>query len=106
MPLASEQRRIKTGGGSAVDLLKVSSSTETGRLARAVAQAVRKANGSGEEVALQAIGAGAVYRAAKAIAAARGLLAPEGIDLAAVPAFCEVEGRDGPITGVRFVLSW
>ena len=91
-----------------MEVLKVSAKTGTKRLSKSVAVAVRKvAATGGGQVVLQAVGATAVHCAAKAIAAARGLLAPEGIDLKAVPAFCKVEGRDGgTITGFRFILSW
>ncbi len=43
---------------------------------------------------LQTIGAGALNQAIKAVAIARGYLAPSGIDLICVPAFVDI-GIDG-----------
>ena len=40
---------------------------------------------------MQAIGAGALNQAVKAVAIARGFVAPAGVDLVCIPAFAEVE---------------
>lgn len=54
------------------EVFKVSSKTEPGKLAGAMAGVVR----TGGEISIQAIGAGAVNQAIKAVAIARGFLAP------------------------------
>ena len=40
---------------------------------------------------MQAIGAGALNQAIKAIAIARGFVAPSGVDLICIPAFTEIQ---------------
>ena len=54
---------------------------------------------------MQAIGAGALNQAIKAVAIARGFVAPSGVDLVCVPAFAEVEveGEDRP--GIRILVE-
>jgi stage V sporulation protein S len=52
---------------------------------------VIRENGRAE---LQAIGAGAVNQAAKAVAIARGYLEPDGIEIICIPAFTSVEISD------------
>lgn len=72
--------------------LKVSSTTNASSLAGALANLVRE-KGS---VEVQAVGAGAINQAVKAIAIARGFVAPQGYDLVCVPAFRDIriEGED------------
>ena len=54
---------------------------------------------------LQAIGAGAVNQAVKAIAITRGFVAPNGIDLVAIPAFTKVEIEGAERTAIRFLVQ-
>lgn len=68
-------------------LLKVSARSQPSLLAGAIAGVIR----AGEVAQLQAIGAGAVNQAVKAVATARGYLGPEGIDIMCVPAFVQVD---------------
>lgn len=72
--------------------LKVASKTKPGVLAGAIAEIVRRH----ECAKIQAVGAGALNQAVKAVTIARGFVAPCGIDLVIVPAFVDVEinGRD------------
>lgn len=56
-------------------------------------------------VELQAIGAGAVNQAVKAIAITRGFVAPNGIDLVAIPAFTKVEIEGEERTAIRFLVK-
>ena len=58
----------------------------------------------GNPVRIQSIGAGAVNQAVKAIAIARGYLAPSGIDVACVPSFVELEINGDTRTGIRFAV--
>ena len=51
---------------------------------------------------MQAIGAGAVNQSMKAIAIARGYLAPAGVNLIAIPAFVEVEIDGQERTAIHF----
>ena len=70
-----------------MEILKVSSKTEVKSLAGAIAGIVR----TDDDLEVQAIGAGAVNQAIKAIATARGFLAPGGIDIVCTPSFDETE---------------
>jgi len=60
------------------------------------------------KVELQAIGAGAVNQAIKAIAIARGYTATSGIDLVCIPAFVDVEIDGDERTAIKFLVtpSW
>lgn len=76
--------------------LRVGSSTPVAQLASAIANRIY----SGHTVVLQAIGAGAISQAVKAIAVAGSFTttAPHSILLSARPAFEDVPGQDGTTT--------
>lgn len=71
-----------------IEVLKVSAHSKPKRVAGALA-AVLRTQGKAE---LQAIGAGAVNQAVKAVAIARGYVAPNGIDAVCRPAFVDIPG--------------
>ena len=75
-----------------MEVLKVSSHSTPNAVAGAIAGVVRDKNA----VEIQAVGAGATNQAVKAVAIARGYLAPIGIDLICIPAFANVviDGED------------
>ena len=79
---------------------KVSAKSNPSSIAGAIAGVVLE----GKEVELNAIGAGAVNQAVKAIAIARGFVAPNGINLACVPAFKEVEIEGEKKTGMKMII--
>ena len=82
-------------------VLKVSAQSNPKSVAGALASVVRE-QGTAE---IQAIGAGAVNQTMKAIAIARGYLAPAGVDLVAFPAFIDVE-IDGQVrTAIHFQVE-
>ena len=54
---------------------------------------------------IQAIGAGAVNQTMKAIAIARGYLAPTGVNLVAIPAFIDVEIDGQARTAIHFQVE-
>lgn len=56
-------------------------------------------------VELHAIGAGAINQTMKAVAIARGFVAPMGVDLVCIPAFSEVKIEDDNRTCMRFVVE-
>lgn len=62
---------------------RVASKTDVGKLAGAIAEVTRQ----GDDIAISAVGAGAVNQVVKAVAKARGYLAPTGIDIVIVPNF-------------------
>jgi len=68
-------------------LLKVSSKSSPNSVAGAIAGIVRTEN----KVQIQTIGAGALNQTIKAIAIARGYIAPTGQDLICVPFFRDID---------------
>ena len=83
-----------------METLKVSANSKPKAVAGAVAAIIRK-NGY---VELQAVGAGAVNQTIKAIAIARGFLAPNGINLVMIPAFVEIEINNEKRTALKFIV--
>ncbi len=69
-----------------MELLKVSAKSNPNSVAGALAGVIRE-RGNAE---MQAIGAGALNQAIKAVAIARGFVAPGGINLVCIPAFVDV----------------
>jgi len=82
-------------------VLRVSADSKPKAVAGALAAAFRE-RGS---VVLQAVGAGAVNQAVKAIAISRGFVAPNGIDLVAIPAFTKVIIEGEERTAIRFLVE-
>ena len=81
--------------------LKVGSSSNPNKVAGALAGTIRE-QGKAE---IQTIGAGALNQAIKALAIARGFLAPSGIDLVCYPAFVDVEVEGNERTAIRLFVS-
>ncbi len=77
---------IATKGEMIVDALKVSSRSNPNSVAGALVAVIRE-QGYAE---MQAVGAGALNQAIKAIAIARGFVAPSGTDLTCSPAFTDI----------------
>ncbi|NLA26511.1 MAG: stage V sporulation protein S [Firmicutes bacterium] len=84
-----------------METLRVSADSKPKAVAGAVAAIIR---GEGS-VELQAVGAGAVNQAVKAIAIARGFLAPNGINLVVIPAFVEILINDEERTAIKFIVE-
>jgi len=84
-----------------MDVIKVSAKSRSTSVAGAIAGVVRE-NGRAE---VQAIGAGAVNQAVKAIAIAKGYLALDEIDVICIPSFTEVEIDEQERTALRFVVE-
>lgn len=84
-----------------MEVLKVSAQSQPKAVAGALAALLREK--SAAEV--QAIGAGAVNQAIKAIAITRGFVAPNGIDLVVIPAFSEVEIDGEERTAIKFIVE-
>lgn len=82
---------------------KVKSETDVKDLAGAIANTINENNKS----EIQAIGAGAVNQAVKAIAIAiaRSFVAAKGVNLVCIPAFTTVQGENGEITGIKFIVK-
>jgi len=84
-----------------METLRVSADSKPKAVAGAVAAVIRN-EGS---VELQAVGAGAVNQAIKAIAIARGFLAPNGIKVIVIPAFVEIEINNEERTALKFIVE-
>lgn len=69
-----------------MNIIKVSSKSHPASVARALANLFK----TRDEVEIQAIGAGALNQAIKAVAIARGYVAPTGHDLSLVPGFVDI----------------
>ena len=84
-----------------MDTIKVAASSRSTAVAGAIAGVMRE-KGS---VHVQAIGAGAVNQAIKAVTIARGYLEQDGIDIACVPRFVEVDIDGQERTAVRLSVE-
>ena len=84
-----------------METLKVSSKSNPNSVAGALANVFRE-KGSAE---IQAVGAGALNQAIKAVAIARGFVAPTGVELVCSPAFTEVKIDNEDKTGIKFVVE-
>jgi stage V sporulation protein S len=84
-----------------MEVLKVSAQSQPKSVAGALAAVLREH--SAAEV--QAVGAGAVNQAVKAIAITRGFVAPNGIDLVVVPAFSEIIIEGEERTAIKFIVE-
>ena len=84
-----------------MDIIKVKANSRTAAVAGAIAGVIREH----KHAEVQAIGAGAVNQAIKAMILATGYLNEEGVSIAAVPEFVDVE-IDGKIrTAIRLVIE-
>ena len=84
-----------------MEVLKVSSKSNPNAVAGALAGVIRE-RGSAE---MLAIGAGAINQAIKAIAIARGFVAPSGIDLVCVPAFTDIQIDGEERTAIKLIIG-
>lgn len=81
--------------------LKVSSKSSPASVAGAIAGMVK----DGVGVEIQAVGAGAVNQAVKAIAISRGFLSPIGIEIACIPSFADIVIDGEYRTAIRFAVE-
>ncbi|OUO91485.1 stage V sporulation protein S [Gordonibacter sp. An230] len=84
-----------------VGCLKVSSKSSPASVAGAIAGMVK----DGVCVEIQAVGAGAVNQAVKAIAISRGFLSPVGIEIVCVPSFADIVIDGEYRTAIRFAVE-
>lgn len=84
-----------------MNVIKVSARSRTASVAGAIAGVIRE-TGKAE---VQAIGAGAVNQAVKAIAIATGYLEEEDVHVVSVPSFVEVEIGGQERTAIRILVE-
>ena len=88
-------------GGTTMEILKVSAKSNPNSVAGALAGVLREKGGA----EIQAIGAGALNQAIKAIAIARGFVAPSGIDLVCIPAFTDIQIEGEERTAIKLIVE-
>ena len=86
---------------SAANMIKVSADSRTAAVAGAIAGVIREH----KHAEVQAIGAGAVNQAIKALVLATGYLKQDGIDVACVPEFADVTIEDKVRTAIKLVID-
>jgi stage V sporulation protein S len=84
-----------------MEILKVSAKSRPNSVAGALAGVIRE-KGKAE---MQAIGAGALNQAIKAVAIARGFVAPSGVDLVCIPAFVDVQIDGEERTAIKIIVE-
>ena len=85
-----------------MDIIKVSSKSISQKVAGSIANSFREGTCS---VEIQTVGAGAINQAIKAVAIARGFVAPSGVELTCTPSFTEVTIDNEEKTGIRFTVE-
>ena len=81
--------------------LKVSSKSNPAKVAGAIAGLIREEG----KVEIQTIGAGSLNQAVKALAIARGFVAPSGINLIMIPAFQDIEIDGEERTAMKLIVE-
>lgn len=84
-----------------MEVLRVSAKSNPNSVAGALAGVLREKGGA----EIQAIGAGALNQAVKAVAIARGFMAPSGIDLICIPAFTDIEIDGQERTAMKLIIE-
>ncbi|MGI6361949.1 MAG: stage V sporulation protein S [Bacillota bacterium] len=90
--------KAKNNSGSC---LRVSAKSVPNAVAGALAGVLREYG----TVEIQTIGAGAINQAIKAVAIARGFVAPSGIDLICIPAFSDVVVCGEERTAIKLIVE-
>ena len=84
-----------------MEVLKVSAKSNPNSVAGALAGVLRERGGA----EMQAIGAGALNQAVKAVAIARGFVGPHGVDLVCIPAFTDVLIDGEERTAMKLIIQ-
>ena len=84
-----------------MDVLKVSTKSNPNSVAGALAAIIKEQN----IAEIQAVGAGAINQAVKAIAIARGFIAPSGKDIICIPAFTDILIDGEERTAIKLIVQ-
>jgi stage V sporulation protein S len=84
-----------------MEVLKVSTKSNPNSVAGALAAIIKEKN----IAEIQAVGAGAINQAVKAIAIARGFIAPSGKDIVCVPAFTDIQIDGEERTAIKLIVQ-
>jgi stage V sporulation protein S len=92
---------ILVKGMKNMETIKVSSKSNPSSVAGALANALREK----DSLEIQAIGAGALNQSIKAIAIARGFVAPTGKNLVVIPAFTNILIDNEEKTAIKLIVE-
>lgn len=84
-----------------MEILKVSSKSNPSKVAGAIAGIFR----TNDAAEIWTVGAGSLNQAIKAIAIARGFVAPMGINLKVVPSFCDIQIAGEQKTAIKLTVE-
>ncbi|MCI1477637.1 MAG: stage V sporulation protein S [Clostridium beijerinckii] len=84
-----------------MEVLKVSTKSNPNSVAGALAAIIKEKN----IAEIQAVGAGAINQAVKAIAIARGFVAPSGKDIVCIPAFTDIQIDGEERTAIKLIVQ-
>jgi len=84
-----------------MDIIKVSATSRTAAVAGAIAGVIRESR----HAEVQAIGAGAVNQAVKAVILAKGYLVNDGIDIICFPEFVDVDIEGKIRTAIKIIVD-
>ena len=84
-----------------MDIIKVKANSRTAAVAGAIAGVIREH----EYAEIQAIGAGAVNQAVKALVLARGYLDEDGISIVTLPEFVDVDIDGKTRTAIKLIVE-
>ncbi|ALP90033.1 MULTISPECIES: stage V sporulation protein S [Clostridium] len=84
-----------------MEVLKVSTKSNPNSVAGALAAIIKEQN----VAEIQAVGAGAINQAVKAIAIARGFIAPSGKDVVCIPAFTDIQIDGEERTAIKLIVQ-
>ena len=84
-----------------MEVLKVSTKSNPNSVAGALAAIIKE-----KDIAeIQAVGAGAINQSVKAIAIARGFIAPSGKDIVCIPAFTDIQIDGEERTAIKLIVQ-
>ena len=84
-----------------MEVLKVSTKSNPNSVAGALDAIIKE-----KDIAeIQAVGAGAINQAVKAIAIARGFIAPSGKDIVCIPAFTDIQIDGEERTAIKLIVQ-
>ena len=84
-----------------MEILKVGAKSNPSKVAGAIANIFRE----NKSATIQTVGAASLNQAIKAVAIARGFVAPSGVDLVCIPAFAEVQVEGEDRTGIKIIIE-
>lgn len=100
-PRKPQTPKVAPGFVDGTPLLQVASNSPPASVAGAIAGCIRDYR----SCFLQAIGAGAVNQAVKAVAIARGYLAPSGDEIVCIPQFHDIKIGEEERTTIRLLIQ-